>query len=673
MHEMPLLGELAVIFALAVVVALALARLRLPVVAGLLLTGTIAGPSALGWVSSTSELEAVAELGVVLLLFTIGLEFSLERLRPLARSALLGGTLQVGVTIAIVVATGTLGFNKPLGTAVLYGFAIALSSTAVVLRGLAERGEVDAPHGRFIVGVLIFQDLCVVPMMLLVPLLGGGEAGAVGVAIALALGKAALLVAVVLVAARFVVPRLFALVDATRSREMFVLAVLAICTATAWLSSLVGLSLALGSFLGGMVVADTRFRHRALGDLLPLRDVFIGFFFVSLGMLLDLRVAFERPATVALLLAALLLGKGLLAGVVAILLRFPARVAWLAGIGLAQFGEFGFVLLTTAQRSGVADGEELSPLIAAGVLSMFLAPFLMRLAPHARAGELMLRPLERLLGSRGIDDAAPEHRQLQRHVVLIGYGVAGRLVATALDRLQQRYLVLELNAETVRLTAAEGVPIYYADATSPEALTHAGVQNARAVVVLINDTDAARRIVEAVQRAAPDTPVHLRMRYLTDRERFADLRWVDVVSEEVEAGVETLARLLRSLESPRNLIDEAVAAAREAVQPSARTFKVPRQTLVSASDLGELKIERILIRAGDFGCGRSPIDLDVRQRTGALVFALRRGERLIDDLEPDTSLQANDIVYLVGSTAKVAAAARLLTEGETEPGTGEPG
>lgn len=664
MQHMPLLGELAVIFALAVVVALALARLRLPAVAGLLLTGTIAGPSALGLVASTSELDAIAEIGVVLLLFTIGLEFSLERLRPLMRSALLGGTLQVGVTIAAVVATGALGFGQPVGIALLYGFVIALSSTAVVLRGLAERGEVDAPHGRFIVGVLIYQDLCVVPMMLLVPLLGGGAASAIGLAIALALGKSALLVAVVLVAARFVVPRLFALVDATRSREMFVLTVLAICTATAWLTSLSGLSLALGAFLGGMVVADTRFRHRALGDLLPLRDVFTGFFFVSLGMLLDARVVIAQPALVALLLGALLVGKGLIAGVVAVVLRFPARVAWLAGVGLAQFGEFGFVLLTTAERSKIVGGDELSPLIAAGVLSMFLTPFLMRLAPHARAGELLLRPLERLLGSRGIDDAAPEHQRLQRHVVLIGYGVAGRLVASALDRLQQRYLVLELNAETVRRAAGDKVPIYYADATSLEALTHASVQHARAVVVLINDASAARRIVETVQRAAPNTPVLLRTRYLADRDRFSDLQWVDVVSEEVEAGVETLARLLRNLEAPRNLIDDAVAEARETLQPSARTFKVPRQSLAEASDLGDLKIERVLIRDGDHGCDHSPVELNVRRRTGAMVFALRRGDQLVDDLDPATPLIAGDIVYLVGATAKVAAAVQLLTQGD---------
>ncbi|HYJ07809.1 MAG TPA: cation:proton antiporter, partial [Polyangiaceae bacterium] len=472
MGHVPLLDELAIVAALAVAVTVLLARLKLPTVAGLLLAGALLGPFGLRLVKEVHAIEVLAEVGVVLLLFSIGLEFSLARLRDIMRQVALGGFVQVGLTTAVTTGVA-MALGQPFGRGLFYGFAFALSSTAIVLRALAERRELDAPHGRFIVGTLIFQDLCVVPMVLIVPLLGSAAPIAeAAVSIGLALGKAALVVVGTVLVARFVVPKILGWVDASRSREVFLLAILTLCIGTAWLTSMVGLSLALGAFLGGMVVADTEYSHRAMGDILPLRDAFVSIFFVSLGMLFDVRVVAAQPLLVFGLLFGFLIAKGLLATVAALAMRFPSRVAWLAGVGLAQFGEFGFVLSRLAQENGVVDDKAVGPLLAAGIASMFLTPLLVRAAPHITAGERLLAPLERLIGVRSIDEA-DESRKLENHVIVVGFGVAGLLAARSLVAAGQPFVVLELNADNVRKGKELGLPVYYGDATSEEALGHA--------------------------------------------------------------------------------------------------------------------------------------------------------------------------------------------------------
>jgi CPA2 family monovalent cation:H+ antiporter-2 len=666
MGHIPFIDELAVIAGIGVVVTLLLARLRLPTVAGLLFAGALVGPYGFGLVRSIHTIEVLAEIGVVLLLFTIGLEFSLDRLKSIFRQVALGGIMQVvgtaAATMAIAVALG-----EPLGRSIFYGFVFAMSSTAIVLRALTERRELDAPHGRFIVGTLIFQDLCVVPMVLIVPLLGSSaDAGAAGAQIGWALGKAALVVVATVVIARVVVPRVLAWVDASRSREVFVLAVIGLCIGTAWLTSLAGLSFALGAFLGGMVVADTEYGHRAMSDMLPLRDTFMSVFFVSLGMFFDVRVVVEQPLLIALLLFGFLFAKGFLATLAAQIMRFPARVAWLAGVGLAQFGEFGFVLARIGESSGVVDAEALRPLFAAGIASMFLTPVLVRAAPHVTAGERLIAPLERLLGARGIDeDDTESSHTMSDHVVIIGFGVAGKLVARALAASGVPYVVLEINAETVRAARAAQQSVFYGDATSVEALGHAHAERARAIILLINDPSAAQRVVDAARRAAPGVPILMRTHYLVEREALQRMGATDVVAEEVEGGIELLARLLRTLAVPRNVIDGCVAEARAATGASQRLETPPPRKLGEHPGLDEMHIESVLLSEGNPATLRSTVDLGVRQQTGALIVAVRRDGELIAHPDPHLAFQAGDIVYLVGLLPSIEQAIALLTGPDT--------
>jgi CPA2 family monovalent cation:H+ antiporter-2 len=559
-NHIPLLDELAVIAALAVVATVLLSKLQLPAVTGLLITGALIGPHGIGIIDSTAAIEVLSELGVVLLLFTIGLEFSLARLRHIAGQAVLGGSLQVGLTVGATVAVAT-ALGEPLGRALFYGLVFALSSTAIVLKALSERRELDAAHGRLIVGTLIFQDLGVIPMMLIVPLLApAARAGDAALDIGLALGKAALVVAATIFAARRIVPRVLSWVDASNSREVFLLAVLGLCIGTSWVTSQLGLSLALGAFLGGMIVADTQYGHRAMGDVLPLRDAFVSIFFVSLGMLLDVGVVRAQPVLVAVLLCCFVFVKGLIATLAALVMRFPVRVAWLAGVGLAQFSEFGFVLARIGESSGVVSRADISPLLVAGIASMLLTPVLLRIAPHVTAGERLLAPLAHLLKVRSIDEAGERVRKVTGHVVIVGYGLVGRGIAHALRRSGIDCIALELNAETVRAARAAGEPVYYADGTSAEALGHAHLERARVLVVLIRDPQGALRVVDTAKRVAPQVPVLMRTRFVGEREMLLRAGVSDVVAEEAESGIEVLARLLRRLELPREQIEQHVEA-----------------------------------------------------------------------------------------------------------------
>lgn len=546
MVELEIFGELAVIGALAVATAIGLHRFGLPSTVGFLVTGAIAGPHGLGLVGDPEHIEQIAELGVILLLFAVGLEFSLTRLRFIWKAVAFGGSLQVGVTtlatLAILVVAG-----DTVARGIVFGLVVALSSTVVVLRVLTVRGELDAPHGRFIVGALIFQDLLVIPLTLLVPALAGGEGTGAALEIAWELIRAALAVVALLVVARFLIPRVFRAVDATRTREVFLLTVISIALGSAWLMSQLGLSVALGAFLAGMLLADTDYGHRATSDIIPLRDAFTSFFFISLGMIFDWRVFADSPVLAVLIVLGIVFGKALVASLAALAMRNPASVAWRSGISLAQFGEFGYVVLLIGASVGLVTDAELRLVVTTGVVSIVLSRILMHWTGGLHAGETLLRPLERLLRARGMDEPTAQDAHLTNHVVIAGYGVAGRLLARTLAQADVPYVVLEVDPDRVREGLREHAHVYYGDVTSHEALEHARLGHARVLVMLVNDRDAVRRGIRLARADCPDVLILARTRYLSDRDDLEALGADHVVCEEVEGGTEMTARVLKSL------------------------------------------------------------------------------------------------------------------------------
>ncbi|MDP2343695.1 MAG: cation:proton antiporter [Deltaproteobacteria bacterium] len=665
------LPQLVLILGVAVIAALVVGFLRLPAVAGFMLAGAVIGPGGLALVKDLHAVELLSEIGVILLLFTIGLEFSLERLRRIARLVAIGGSLQVGLTVVAAVAV-TVALGGSVARGVFIGFVVALSSTAIVLRGLSERGETDAPHGRFTIGALIFQDLCVVPMMLLVPILARVEQSAgtsldvVGIAVdmGLALGKAAAFVVVALVVGRFVMPTILKRVDAARSREVFLIAVLVVCAGVAVLAAVVGLSLALGAFLAGVLLADGSYGQRAMSNVIPLRDLLTTMFFLSLGMLFDIEVIEAHPVAIAGLFLAMFFGKGLIATVACLAMRFPARVAWLAGVGLAQFGEFGFVLAKEGRAAGLLSVDESRAMLTAGLLTMFVTPVAMRLGPHVTAGARLLRPLERLLGAKGVDEAGDGGGggvKLQGHVIIGGYGIGGRLLSRSLRELGVPYVVLELDAETVRL-APLGDPVFLGDIAHEEALEHAHVQDAAAVVLLLNDLDATRQSVSAIRTLSTTVPLIVRARRLSHHDELMKLGASDVISEELEAGIETLARVLRQRGTPANLLSSLVRAAREAHGETARRIAMPRNKKHELDALADLKIESVVVRPN------SPlVNKPCPVVGGVIVVAIGRRGGLLEAPPPDTLLEIHDVLYLVGPRPDAYRVAAAI-----DPETGDP-
>ncbi len=638
MHELDILRELVVVFGAALVVVLILGRLRLPTIAGFLVAGALLGPSGFAGVQDRHQIEQLAEIGVVLLLFTIGLEFSLSDLRRMGRTLVVGGGLQVGLTTGAVAAVA-IASGYPSPKAAFMGFLVALSSTAIVLQGLAERGETDAPHGRLIVGVLLFQDLCVVPMMLVTPMLAGRGEGLA--ALPRALLTAAAVVLVTLVLARRVVPPAIRLVAQTRRRDLFILAVVVVCAGIAWLTSLVGLSLALGAFLAGVVLADSEEGHQALSDMLPLRDIFTSLFFVSMGMLLDLRVLIEQPGSVLSLVGVILVGKALLVCLVGLALRFPFRVALLAGMGVSQVGEFSFVLANLGGGIGLLDEKELGVFIAASVLTMLVTPFALRFGPQIAAGAARLQAVDRLLGLQ--DDLAPAVSDtLQDHVLVLGYGVGGEMLGEVLRGEGVSHAVVDIDADRVRRARLKGQPLFYGDVTSPEILSRVHVERARDVAVMLNDPAATVRAVRAVRRLSPGARILVRARYVGETPGLLAAGASEVVAQEFEASLEIIERVMKGT---------ALSAG-------------PWTSGADSPDLPEgVRVQTVAVPDGAWIVGRTLAESGLRHRTGATVVSISRDEKTAVHPSPEDRLAGGDVLCLVGSRDQMAAARRLVKGG----------
>ncbi len=544
-NPMSFLYDFLIIFAVALGVSALLKRVGIPVVAGFILAGILAGPSVLGLVPDFHQVEELAEVGVALLLFGIGIEISLEKLRYLWRPVLLGGGLQVGITagVAIILAQA---LSFPPNQAIFIGFVTALSSTAIVLRGLTDSGDLQTPHGRLTLGILVFQDLAVLPMMLAIPFLAQWESVAWEGVVTQFLGSLGACIAI-LGAGRFLVPVFLKAVASLRQRELFILAVLVVTLAISLLVTKVGLSLPLGAFLAGLVVSGTQFRHHALSEVIPFRDVFTSLFFVSIGMLLNVEIVKTEPNQVLMLFLALVLGKFFIVGAVALLIRLPLRVAVLSGLALAQIGEFSFVLVASAKGTGLLDPHVEGIGSAAAILSMLFTPLLIRFAPHVAAGMGRVPWLEKSLHIRSARTVSMSDPPLKNHVVLAGYGISGLQVVEALQKEGQRYLVVELGIENVEKGLERGQSICLGDITSSSVLKAVGTQQAALFVLTINDVSASVRATKAARSLNPELRILARVPYEIDRHQLIQAGADIVISAEEEAAYRMAEQVLSEL------------------------------------------------------------------------------------------------------------------------------
>ena len=553
------LTDILIVMAVAVVVTLAFGRLRLPTLVGLFVAGVLIGPNALGLIKSPESVEELADIGVVFLLFTLGLEFSFKRMARLARVILIAGPLQVLLTGAIGFGVGV-AFALSIAQAVVLGMLVALSSTAVVLKTMSERGEVDTPMGRNALGILIFQDVLVVPLILVLPLLGSQQPEmplSAPVLVAVAVG----VIALVVVLAKWVVP--WVLYEAARSRsaDVFLMVVVAICFAVAALSAQLGLSLALGAFLAGLIISESEYSHQALGLVMPFRNLLVSFFFVSVGMLLDPAFLADYWWMVLLGAIGLMLVKTITGTIAVQALRYPLRVSLGTGMALNQVGEFSFVLAAVATSNSLLPEDLRQGFLGVAVLTMAVTPIVMSLTePTTRLVERLHLPPWLTGGSAMAAVGETAHTD---HLLIIGYGINGRNLARAAREFGFPYAVVEMNPQTVRQEVARKEPIHFGDATNEAVLTRAGATRARAAAVVIGDPAATRGIVAQLRRLNPSLHIIARTRFVSEVQPLHALGASEVVADEFEASIEIFRRAVEHFALPDREAEQLEAAFRD--------------------------------------------------------------------------------------------------------------
>jgi CPA2 family monovalent cation:H+ antiporter-2 len=644
--EYHFLQDLLVVFALGGLVVYAVRKIKLPAIAGLLITGAVIGPHGLSLIEDAGRVELLAEIGVVLLLFTIGLESSLARLLEMWRTLLFGGGGQIVLCIGLV-ALCSWRAGHGLGQPLFFGFLAALSSTASVLRLLGERAELGTPMGRIVLGVLLFQDLCIVPLMLLTPILAGQGSGAGNVAWTL-LRSLGLVVAVV-VGARRVLPPVLSGVVRTRSRELFLTFLLVLCLGTAYLTSLAGLSLALGAFLAGLAVSESEYSHQALAEAIPFRDAFGSLFFVSIGMLVDVGFLARHPLWVLSVLIALWVIKTVTASLPVLLLGYPLQLALPVGLALAQVGEFAFVLSRSGLTLGLIGAEHNQVFLAVSVASMLSTPLLLEVGSRLRRRV----PDERLARGAAAVSEAPTG-ELRGHVVIAGYGINGQNLAKALGSAQIPYAILEMNPETVRAARARHEPIYYGDCTRAAVLESMGIAQARMYVIAISDAASTRQSTSLARSLNDQLEILVRTRFVAEVEELRRLGANEVIPEEFETSIEIFARVLQHFDVPKNLILDAVSQVRGGMYDMLRGPSRPSTPLTGElSAFHGIEVERVQIREGAAAVGRSLLELELRRSTGATVLAVQRGTEVHANPAGDFRLELGDIALVVGPPAAI--------------------
>ncbi len=652
--EIPLLDDIVIIFGLTIIVLFICHRLHVSSIVGFLFTGIFVGPYGLGLVEAIHNVEIFAEVGIVLLLFTIGIEFSLERLLQIRKAVLIGGSLQVLLTFLLALFIA-MQFGQAIGNAVFIGFLVALSSTAIVLKLIQERAEVDSPHGRTTLGILIFQDIIIVPMILLTPLLVGST-GNIGESLFIFLTKGIGIILLVMISTKWVVPQLLYQITRTRNNELFLLSVVVICFGVAWLTSKAGLSLALGAFLAGLIISESEYSHQALGNILPFRDVFTTFFFISIGMMLDINFLFNQFGLIVLIALSVLVFKAIIAGSVTILLGFPLRTGILVGFALGQIGEFSFILSGVGVEHGLLAGDIYQWFLSITIISMAATPFIIAQAPRVADSILLLPVPKRLVaGIYPVVEATVADRK--DHLVIIGFGVNGKNVACAANIADIPYAIIEMNPETVRSEQAKGRPIYYGDATQGTVLQKVNIKEARIVVVAINDPAATRRITEVIRRLNPKVYLIVRTRYIQEMKSLYELGATKVIPEEFETSMEIFTRVLTKYFIPRDKIEKLLAEVRADGYEMLRSIS---KTSASLSDLKlqlhDVDISTFQIVQGSSLIGKTLAKIELRSLYGVSVVAIQRDSKILSNPDANTTLYTNDVLFILGSSEKMSEA-----------------
>lgn len=660
--EIPLLRDIVTIFGLSIAVILFCSRFKIPTLVGFLLTGLLSGPHGLKLIKDPEAVKVLAEMGVVLLLFTIGLEFSLKKLMRIKKWVFVGGGLQVLLTIFAIAGLMSLaGFSET--EAIFVGFLISSSSTAITLMLLQQKAILESPQGQASLAILIFQDIAVVPMMLMTPFLGGDKIS-FSLDLLINLMKGILVLSLSLYAAQKGIPKLLYQIARTNNSQLFILFVLCICFAVAYLTSSIGLSLALGAFLAGLIISESEYSHHAIRHILPFQQVFTSFFFVSIGMLLDLVYLKNHIPLTLFLTLIVILTKFIIASLVALLLRLPLRSSIIVGIALAQVGEFAFILALKGMDHQLIDMSSYQMFLAVSLLTMAASPFLLDWGLK-KTPQLATLNLPRWLNPQPqfLDDDKADH--LHDHVIICGFGVCGKNLAAAARHAKVPYAVIEMNADIVQMERKKGEPIFFGDAAQEAVLNHVGLQKARLMVIAINDPIATRYMVEVIRKLSPSIYIIARARYLKEIEHIFHLGANDVIAEEFETSIEIFVRVLKKYLIPYSDIDQFAKDVRSNGYLAMRNFFKEETTFSDfTSSLTDTNIDTFRIEETSCLVGKSLEACGLRSRYGLTVLMIRREDRTISNPHPSTILEKNDVLVVFGKPEQLSAFSSNLLPSE---------
>ncbi len=656
--EMGVLKDIVIIFALSTFVNFIFTRLKVPAIIGYLITGIIAGPYLLGLISSPENVEVMAEIGVILLMFTIGLEFSLNHLLNIRRIVFLGGFMQLLLTAGVTMLVARI-YNLEWTEAVFVGFLTALSSTAVVLKLLQERSELTTHYGKTVVGILIFQDIILIPLLLITPILGGAD-GAVGHTLLVMTLKALAIIAFIWVGNRWLMPWLLHLIAMTRSQELFLMSILLICLAVAMLTHELGMSLAFGAFLAGLMISDTEYSHNAFGNLIPFKDVFTSFFFVSIGMLLDLGFVYEHPWLVIATVLIVLLLKTMIGGLTAFALGHTFFGTVVIGLSIAQVGEFSFILARLGLDYEIITPYHYQLFLSVAITSMALSPLLIQSSrPLARL--ILKLPLPPFL----VDGLFPlkqvEIPEINKHVVLIGKDSRAINLAAMIKTMGLPFTAIVFDPDRARSEMDKGNLVVFGDATNEPVLRQAFVHTAEMVVVSVGNPITSMAIIEHIRSMNKHANIIVRTRHITDIEDLYRMGANQVIPEEFETAIDFFERILGKYLIPRMDIERAIARTREDNYGIFRDKgKMSGYSLLK--DIPDIEIAAVMVEEKSLFAGKSIAETALRKTCGVTMVAIRNGDQVIPNPEPSTIIRGNNIVYLLGKPEMIAVATNILTE-----------
>lgn len=645
-----ILDEIVILFLLSIVVNVICSRAKLPATVGFLLTGIMCGPSLLGIVDDQHSVDILAELGVALLLFTIGMELSGEALARLKKPVFLGGSLQIGLTILVITLLAPQGVSLQAG--IFIGCLVALSSSAIVLRMLQEKGATDTPHGRLSLAILVFQDIMVAPMLLAVPLLAG-KVGFTVESMFFAVGRIVIILGGVLLFARYGLPRLMEAVVRTRARELLLLTTLGLCMGLAMLTASLGLSLSLGAFLAGLILARSEYSMSVVSGVLPYRDVFMSLFFISVGMLLDFNYLIDHLWMVLGSALAFIVIKALLTLPSVLIQGYPLRTAIIVALSLAQVGEFAFVLGAQGVSFGLISQGQYQQFLAVSILTMMLTPGMISIAPKiaSRAARLLRKGPQ---GACESDEELPSHgKNLQNHLIIVGFGISGKHLAQVAKQTGIAYEILEMNPDTVgRFRDSE--PIMHGDASHPLVLEHLGIRKARVIAIVISDPAAVRSITAEARNLSDNVHIVARTRFLGEVEPLQRLGANDVIAEELESSMEVFSRVLQNYLVPQQEIDAFSARIRRENYAMVRSMAFGSEVLGRLiKQMPDVSVQALRLEAESPLVGQSLLQSALRQNFGLTVVAISRNGETQPTPSASFVFAEQDIVYIFGDTKRI--------------------